>query len=539
MRGASPVVVVLAGVLAVATLAADAQSHALTTATIEDIQSAFEAGTLSSEKLVALCLARIEAFDRVGPALNAVIAVNPRALERARALDEEREASGARSKLHGIPFVVKDNLDTAGLATTGGSFMLDGSIPPDDAFLVRRLREAGAIMLAKTNMTELASGDAFSSLHGYIRNPHEPERSASGSSGGTGAAIAAAFAPLGLGTDTGGSIRAPSAANGVVGLRPTYGLLSRDGIIPLGLSFDMAGPMARHVADLAVSLGVLAGVDPADAATGEAGAKAERDYTRFLDPKGLVGSRIGLARQFLGHDPDVDWVIEASVEAMRRAGATIVDIEFPEWLLVSRVDLYWSVRLPEFRPQIAEYLGDLAEDTPKSVDDLVERSRTFAAPSPEGFIPNASRWTLLQTEQAAEGVESPQYLAAKAHGLPMVRDIVAGILAFHRLDAIVYPTNPLRPTRLDADPPSGLEGASALNATIGTTPTNIASLAGFPDLVVPAGFTSRGLPVTISFLGPAFSEPRLLSLGFAFEQGTRARRLPVHTPPLDGESFDP
>ena len=260
--------VLLAMVLCTATAGrAVAQSIDFDAATIQQLQAAMDAGTLTSERLVQLGLARIEAYDEKGPKLNAVLTLNPKALETARALDAERKAKGKRSPLHGIPVVLKDNFDTADLPTTGGSILLDGSIPPDDAFVVKKLRDAGAVILAKVNLSEFASGGAFSSLGGQTRNPHDPMRTPSGSSGGTGVSVAAGYAPLGLGTDTGGSVRGPSSSNGIVGLKPTLGLLSRDGIIPLALSFDTGGPMARNVADVAVALGVMTGVDPADAAT--------------------------------------------------------------------------------------------------------------------------------------------------------------------------------------------------------------------------------------------------------------------------------
>ncbi|MGH9143197.1 MAG: amidase family protein, partial [Vicinamibacterales bacterium] len=283
--------------------------------TIADIGRAFDSGALTSEKLVQLCLARIQAYDRQGPSLHAVLALNPKALETARSLDAERKARGPRSPLHGIPIVLKDNYNTSDLPTTGGSLLLEGSLPPDDAFVVRKLRAAGAIVLAKVNMSEFASGPARSSLGGQSLNPHDLTRTPSGSSGGTGVAIAAAYAPLGLGTDTGGSIRGPSTSNGIVGLKPTHGLLSRSGIIPLSLTFDTGGPMARSVTDVAIALGIMTGVDPADAATATSQGKFESDYTKYLKPDALKGARIGVARDFLGADPDVDWVIDASIEA--------------------------------------------------------------------------------------------------------------------------------------------------------------------------------------------------------------------------------
>ena len=278
----------------------------LGSATIADINAAFNAGALTAEKLTRMCLARIEAYDRQGPRLHAIITVNPRALETARALDAERRGKGPRSPLHGIPIVLKDNFDTTDMPTTGGSVLLEGSVPREDAFLVKKLRAAGAIIVAKANMSEFASGAAHSSLGGQIRNPHDLTRTPLGSSGGTGVAIAAAYAVVGLGTDTGGSIRQPSTANGIVGLKPTHGLLSRSGIIPLALSFDTGGPMARSVYDVAAALGVMTGVDAADAATKKSEGRFETEYTKYLKAGSLKGARIGIARDFLGLDADVD-----------------------------------------------------------------------------------------------------------------------------------------------------------------------------------------------------------------------------------------
>ena len=289
----------------------------LDSATIADINAAFKAGTLTAEGLVQLCLARIRNYDSEGPSLHAVITLNPKAIETARELDAERKAKGPRSALHGIPVVLKDNYNTADLPTTGGSVLLEGSIPPADAFVVKKLRDAGAIILAKMNMSEFASPPSQSSLGGQSLNPHDLRRSPAGSSGGTGVAIAAAYAPLGLGTDTGGSIRGPSTANGIVGLKPTHGLLSRSGIIPLSLTFDTGGPMARSIYDVAVALGAMTGIDPVDAATQKSEGKFSTDYTKDLKVDALKGARIGIARDFLGADPDVDWVIEASLAAMR------------------------------------------------------------------------------------------------------------------------------------------------------------------------------------------------------------------------------
>ena len=511
--------------------AAAAENFELSKATIADINAAFDNGTLSSERLVELCLARIAAYDEAGPKLNAVLAVNPKAVEQARALDRERKEKGRRSPLHGIPVVLKDNIDTADLPTTAGSFVLRGSLPPDDAFITRKFRDAGAIILAKLNMSEFASGAAMSSLGGASLNPHDIVRSPSGSSGGTGVAIAAGYAPVGIGTDTGGSIRGPSSANGIVGLKPTLGLVSRDGIVPLALSFDTAGPMARHVYDVAVTLGVIAGVDPADDATRKSEGKLQADYTTALDPKALAGARVGIARDFMGQDPEFDWIVEASLDSMRAGGATVVDVKFPKWLLSSREELYFTIRHREFRAQIADYLATLGPGYPKTLAELLERSKTLTAPGADGAVPNPVRWALLKREEESGTLEDYDYLAVRDHVLPLMRAMIEGVMSKEKLDAIVYPTSPRRPGRTDEDPNPG--APSPLNAT------NIANLTGFPDLIVPGGFTSRGLPVGISFLGVAFSEARLLALGYAFEQATHAIRTPVNAPPLRGETIIP
>jgi amidase len=508
----------------------------LANATIADINAAFDAGTLTSEKLVSLYLARIAAYDDAGPKLNAVLALNPKALEQARALDRERKAKGPRSKLHGIPVLLKDNIDTRDLPTTAGSFLLKDSHPPDDAFLVTRFREAGAIILAKVNLSEFASGATMSSVGGASLNPHDPDRSPSGSSGGTGVAIAAGYAPVGIGTDTGGSVRGPSAANGIVGLKTTHGLVSRDGIVPLALSFDTAGPMARHVYDVAATLGVIAGVDPSDPSTQKGAGKAEADYTKFLDANALSGARLGIARDFMGQDAETDWIVEACIEVMRKAGATIVDVRFPKWFLNSREELYFTIRRREFRAQIAEYLSTLGPGHPKDLAELIARSKALTSPDDEGAVPNPERWELMEREEKSGTLDDYDYLAVRDHVLPLMRAMVEGAMKKESLDAIVYPTSPRRPGRADQDPSPG--GTSpALSMISSSSPTNIANLTGFPDLIVPAGFTARRLPVTISFLGAAFSEGRLLALGYAFEQATHAIRMPLSTPPLPGETI--
>ena len=526
-RRAPTACLVVWAVLVVAWPAASlrAQDVTLSAATIADINTAFDAGTLSAERLVELYLARIEAYDQQGPALNAVLWLNPDALETARTLDAERRTRGPRSPLHGIPVVLKDNIDTSDLPTTAGSVLLAGSIPPDDAFIVQKLRAAGAIILAKVNMSEFASGVTMSSVAGYIRNPHDVTRTPSGSSGGTGAAIAASFAQLGIGTDTGGSVRGPSTSNGIVGLKPTLGVLSRDGIVPLALSFDTAGPMGRSVYDVAAMLTVMTGVDVADEATLQSRGNVADDYTSALDADALQGARIGVARQFMGADEEVDWIIDAALQAMREAGATVVDVRFPQWLLDEKGEWYTTIRWREFRDQIPDYLATIGPEYPKTLADLVARSQDILSTTVEGGTPNPTRWALFRQEEVSGLLTDYEYRAMKDFGLPMVRSIVGGVMTADDLDAIVYPTSPTRP---------GLVGERGGGGAVPSA-TNLANLTGFPDLIVPAGYTSERLPVGISFFGPAFSEARLLGLGYAFERVTKVRRDPVTTPALPGE----
>jgi amidase len=506
----------------------------LATATIADVNAAFAKGALTSEKLTALYLARITAYDQQGPILNTVITLNPKALDEAKALDAERKAGKVRGPLHGIPIVLKDNFDTYDLPTTAASLLLKGSIPPDDAFTVKKLRAAGAVILAKVNLSEFAGGggsvgpgapNGFSSMGGQTRNPHDPARGPGGSSGGTGSAIAAVFGQFGLGTDTGGSIRWPSSLNGIVGLKPTHGLLSRDGIVPLALTFDTGGPMARSVYDIAVSLNIMTGVDPADDATKKSAGKIEKDYTKFLKTGSLKGARIGLARDFMGRDPETDRVTEAAAAKLKALGATVVDVRYPDYLLQSRMTLLRMIMRDDFKTQIAEYLATLKPGYPRNVAELAAK----AADPATKYTNPSKRDGLKLTEETALELTDPVYLAAKNEGLALFRHGILALFEKHKLDAIVYPTWPA-PAQPIVDGP----GTAGLAAAA----TMIANLTGFPDLIVPAGMSKDGLPITISFFGPAFSEPKLLSYGYDFEQATKALVLPKTTPALPGDKFD-
>ena len=516
---------VLLGILPVAALGA---TFNLEEATVADINATFDSGALTSERLTQLYLNRIDAYDKQGPTLNSLITVNPNALETARTLDVERQTTGRRSPLHGIPVLLKDNYDTFDLPTTAGSIVLDGSVPPDDAFTVQKLRDAGAIVLAKANLSEFASGVPGGSLIGLTRNPYQLARSPSGSSGGTGAAIASNLGVVGTGSDTGGSIRGPASANGLVGIKPTLGLTSRDGIVPLALSFDVSGPLTRTVEDAAITLGTMAGVDPADPATSTSEGKVFKDYTQFLNKDALQGVRIGVARDFFGGNPEVDQLTAAAIAKMEESGATIVDsLFFPQEVIASQGTIYTRIRWPEFKAQIPDYLATLDEGYPKTLAEIIA-----IAENDEFFQQYPGRLDLFRSEQASVPLTDADYLDALNNGRALVRNATLDILESNDLDALIYPTS-----RCPASPLPGVDDPTFV-CNSGPSATNIANISGFPDIQVPAGFTSDGLPITISFLGPAYSEPTLLGLAYAYEQGTLNRLPPESTPPLPGETFE-
>lgn len=521
--------------------AANAKQLDIETATIADVQAAFADGSLTSEQLVRAYLARIDAYDKKGPTINTVITPNTKALDEAKTLDAERKAGKLRGPLHGIPVVLKDNYDTFDMPTTAGSSLLKGSVPPDDAFVVKKLRDAGAIILAKLNMSEFASGggsvsgardvatlkagavaNGYSSMGGQTRNPHALDHGPSGSSGGTGAAIAAAFAQFGLGTDTASSVRGPSSVNGIVGLKPTTGLMSRDGIVPLSLSLDTGGPMARSVYDIALALNVMAGVDPNDAMTKKAQGHIEKDYTTFLKKGALQGARIGIARDFNGKDAAVDAVFNTALESIRKLGATTVDFNYPRFMLEGRADAFTTVVQTEFKWQIADYLKKkTAASYPKNLDDLVR----LANDPKTGYPSPQKAFALKYTASVALDLNDPVYIAAKTEGFAMVKAAVDAVMKKYKLDAIVYLSSPTAAAMIE--PPATPKPADPTASAF-----NISNMTGYPDLVVPAGMTSTGLPVTISILGPAFGDGKILGYGYDFEQATHALKLPKYTPAL-------
>ncbi len=517
----------LCSALFLTAVALQAATLNLETATIADLQAAMGKGALTSEKLVQLCLARAAAYDDVGPKLNAFILINPKAEAEARALDAERKAGKVRGPLHGIPVILKDNHNTADLVTTGGSVFLEGSLPPDDAFIVKKLRAAGAIILAKANLSEFASSaktNGFSSLGGQTLNPHDLARGPGGSSGGSGSSIAAWYAPVALGTDTGGSIRNPCSANGIAGLKPTRGLLSRSGIIPLGLSFDTSGPMARSIYDVAVALGAMTGLDPTDAATATSVGKYHTDYTKFLDAGALRGARLGVLVDYAGEDEEVKKIFAANRAKLEALGATLVEIKLPDFIL-DRQSIHDVMRPGEFKAQVGDYLATLKPGYPRTLAEMIARAEKFT-PKP-GQLANPSRWAAFKVEQAGYDLNDPVYLSAKAHGPALITGHLEALMYKHQLDAFIYPTNTTPAQRLDID----------YNKPRAKSATSIANITGFPDVIVPAGVTATKLPVTLSFMGASYSEPRILALAYAFEQATHARATPATTPALPGETI--
>lgn len=523
----------MAGALAVAhpivqrqTFASSASLHAaspvakfdLEEATIAELQAGMQSGKFTARSLANKYLARINEFDKRGPAINSIIELNPEALDIADQLDLERKRKGARGPLHGIPVLIKDNIDTADrMMTTAGSLALVGAKPLRDAFVAQRLREAGAVILGKTNLSEWANfrsshaSSGWSGRGGQTRNPYALDRNPCGSSSGSGASVASNFCAVAVGTETDGSVVCPSSANALVGLKPTVGLVSRAGIIPIAHSQDTAGPMARTVTDAAILLTILAGVDPRDEMTKESRSKAQQaDYTRFLDANGLRGARIGVARKFFGFSDQVDKLMNEAIETMKRLGAIIID---PAEIETAGKfdDSEFEVLLYEFKTDLNKYLAGLGANAPvhtlKEIIAFNERNKEREMP----FFGQD-----IMTKAEAKGdLQSKEYLdaLAKNHRLSRAEGIDA-TLQKHKLDAIIAPTGgPTWPTDL-------LNGDHFTGGY--STPS---AVAGYPHITIPAGFIS-GMPVGLSIFAGAYSEHTLIKLAYAFEQATKLRRPP-------------
>ncbi|MBL9173011.1 MAG: amidase [Verrucomicrobiales bacterium] len=474
-------------------------------------------GHWTARSVAEVHLRRIEALNRRGPSLRAILLPNPDAPALADALDQERKSRGPRGPLHGVPIVVKDNIDTADrMPTTAGSLALAGTFAPRDAFLLHRLRDAGALLIAKANLSEWAnirsprSSSGWSAVGGQTRNPYALDRSPSGSSSGSAVAVAAGFCAAAIGTETDGSIVSPASACSLVGLKPTVGLISRSGIIPISRTQDTAGPMTRTVADAALLLGVLAGTDPGDPETTESDAHRHADYTRFLDRDALRGARLGVIRGYFGAHPEVDALMERQLSRLRDLGAILVDpVTIPT--LHRFGDAEFEVLLYELKDGLSRYLATRGDRVSvHSLADIIAFNKRHADRElryfgQEAFLLAESRGPLTDSTYLDARSRCRQW--ARVEGLEAA-------LSAHRLDALVAPTGGL-PWLVDPINGDSVSG--------GCSP--LAAVAGTPHLTVPAGYV-RGLPVGLSFMGPAWSEPALLGFGHAFELATRERREP-------------
>lgn len=482
-------------------------------------QRMMEAGKLTAHSLTSQYLARIKTIDKAGPRLNAIIEVNPQALKIALDMDRERTAGKLRGPLHGIPVLLKDNIATADrMSTTAGSLALAGVRAARDAHVTAQLRAAGAVIIGKTNLSEWAnmrsthSVSGWSARGGLTLNPYALDRNCSGSSSGSGAAIAAGLATLAVGTETDGSIVSPASICGLVGIKPTLGLVSRSGIIPIAHSQDTAGPMARSVADAALMLSAMAGVDPKDPVTQESAGKLA-DYRAALDKAGLKGARIGVARNFFGQHVELDAVIEKALLDLKAQGAVLVDTEVPN--VGKYGDSETEVLLYEFKADLAAYLKEYAPNAP--VSNMAELI-AFNQAHRQQELPYFGQ-EYLERAQAKGGLDAPEYQQALANNHRYARDEgIDQVMKEHRLDALVAPTGG----------PAWLTDFVNGDHFIGGF-SSPAAVAGYPHITVPAGYV-HGLPVGLSFVGAAYSEAALIRMAYAYEQATRHRRAPQFPP---------
>jgi amidase len=497
----------------------DEDTFELNELSVTDLQEGLKAGKYTARGLVEKYLARIEAIDRKGPSLRSVIEVNPDALAIADELDKELKKTGARGPLHGIPVLIKDNIDTADrMATTAGSLALVGAKPPRDAFLVTRLRKAGAVILGKTNLSEWANARGSNSTSGWsgrgglTKHPYALDRNPSGSSSGSGVAVAANLCAAAVGTETNGSILSPSCANGIVGVKPTVGLVSRSGVIPISHSQDTAGPMARTVRDAAILLGTMTGIDAEDKATAESQGHRSDDYTKGLAADGLKGARIGVARNYFGSHEAGDAIVNAALEVMKRQGATLVDTTDLPALDKFGAAAVVNVLQYEMKDGLNAYLARLGPKAPvRSVGDVIAFNKKHA----DKEMPYFGQDFLEQTAEKGP-LTSYEYIEslAKCRRLSRTEGIDA-VFDKLKLDAVVGPCGS----------PAGVTDLICGDRGSGGDIISVAAIAGYPSITIPAGFLF-GLPIGLCFIGRAWSEPALLKLAYAFEQATKVRKPP-------------
>lgn len=489
-------------------------------ATIADLQGAMESGTLTARALTQAYLDRIAAVDQAGPQINAVLEVNPDALTIADTLDDERAAGAVRGPLHGIPILVKDNIATAdAMQTTAGSYALLDSVVPRDAFVAERLRAAGAIILGKANLSEWANFRGFQSTSGWTGrgglalNPYAFNRSACGSSTGSASAVAANLAVTALGTETDGSVVCPSAMTSTVGIKPTVGLLSRAGVVPIAHSQDTVGPIARTVRDAAITLGALVGVDPQDPATEGSEGHSYTDYTQFLDPDALNGARLGIWRKgIFGFSPETDAVGEAAIATLSEFGATVVD---PANIrdVGELFNVEFTVLLYEFKHDLNAYLADLQESSVRTLEDVIEFNIAHADIEMPWFGQE-----LMEISQSFGPLTDDAYREALKTSKRMARGKIRRVMSTHNLDAIVTVT---------AETPWAVDLVTGDHFVVPVSASTPPAVAGFPHITVPAGYAfDLDLPVGLSFIGKAWQEPQLIALAYAFEQASQVRRVP-------------
>ena len=517
-------------------------------ATIAEIQEAVTAGALSSEKLVELYLARIAAYDRAGPRLNSIIYINPNAKVEAAALDKERAEKGPRGPLHGIPVLLKDNIDVANMPTTNGSAVMKDAVPPEDGSITKALRAAGVVIMGKAAMGEFAGG-SYNSVRGQTLNPYNVKRQTGGSSSGSGAAISANFSVLAVGTDTSTSVRGPSAYTGIVGMRPTTGLISRAGIAPKNLNFDSAGPMARTVTDLALMMNVLAFADPKDFKSVETWGELEKidptakngvDFTKALDRDALKGRKLGVLRDLFEGDPEINVLAEKAVATMKDLGATIVDIRldpaFIEAHLKSGIRKTRDLSDYRFRQDWEQYLATFrSPKVPKTVAEFVKIYETEIAPSP---LPvEDSVMNLLKTSLKTS-TDAPEYKDFMQNAMPRATAEKLAVFEKHGVDALVFPyvptfAQPIKNPVYTIDDPAFVKSDAPVPATMSGY-----SSVGFPSIVVPMGFGSQGLPMTITFFGKPYDEKSIIGFAYAYEQASKLRQPSPLVPPLKGENVN-
>ncbi len=517
-------------------------------ATIAEIQEAVTAGALSSEKLVELYLARIAAYDRAGPRLNSIIYINPNAKVEAAALDKERAEKGPRGPLHGIPVLLKDNIDVANMPTTNGSAVMRDAVPPEDGSITKALRAAGVVIMGKAAMGEFAGG-SYNSVRGQTLNPYNVKRQTGGSSSGSGAAISANLSVLAVGTDTSTSVRGPSAYTGIVGMRPTTGLISRAGIAPKNLNFDSAGPMARTVTDLALMMSVLAFRDPKDSKSVETWGEFEKidstvrkgaDFTKALDRDALKGRKLGVLRDLFEGDPEITALAEKAIATMKDLGATIVDVRldpaFIEAHLKSGIRKTRELADYRFRQDWEKYLATFkSPKVPKTVAQFVKIYETEIAPSP---LPvEDSVMNLLKTSLKTS-TEAPDYKDFMENSMPRATAEKLAVFEKHGVDALVFPyvptfAQPIKNPVYTIDDPAFVKSDAPVPATMSGY-----SSVGFPSIVVPMGFGSQGLPMTITFFGRPYDERRIIGFAYAYEQASKLRKPSPLVPPLKGENVN-